>query len=116
LDADAALAALVGDRIFQASDLQEAPATKPFVVLRFLPTVPEVADARSHSLQAWAHDVPGSYVRIDDVLRKIRASLTSAANAGDFLEAIWNEDGPDLVDDVFRTVTRYSRYRIVAAR
>jgi len=110
----APLDALVENRILEASSVT-VHTTKPFIVIRMHTGFPvERSIGGRHYAQIWAHDEPGSYLRIDDILIETRKALESLPNTGDdgFLEARWIESGVDLKDDLLETITRYSRYQL----
>jgi hypothetical protein len=71
---------------------------------------------KSWNWGVWCHDVPGSYVAIDDILRHLRISLVDAAPYLDdewrITACEWLGDSPDLVDPDKTTVVRYGTYRI----
>lgn len=115
----APLLAVVGDdangdpNIHQASSLTVTPP-RPFVTFRMhtdFPLRPRGTGAREY-IQLWAHDDPGDYTRIDDILSHCRDALEAAAHSGTFLEARWIETGVDLKDDVMHTITRYMRFQL----
>lgn len=103
---------LVGQRIYEASSV-DVHTPKPFVVVRMhtgFPIRPVIGGR--HYAQVWAHDNPGSYLRIDEILVECRRAIEAHPPDGDFLEARWIETGVDLRDDGFETVTRYCRFQL----
>lgn len=112
LRGDAELAGLVGTRIHQANTLDRTPAT-PFLIFKLSTETPRAVPARNTLSQVWAHDTPGSYVRVDQILDRVKAVLEGQGNSGDFFKAEWLDDSEDLFDDGNNTVTRFSRYQLV---
>jgi hypothetical protein len=71
-------------------------------------------------LTVWAHDKDRDYGRIADVLRRVRDVLLDAVHVagadGWTLTLVeWDGEGPDLFDEGYNTVTRYSDF-VVASR
>lgn len=117
LSAWAPLDPLVGQRIFEASAVTVS-TKKPFIVIRMHTGFPvERSIGGRHYVQVWAHDIPGSYLKIDSILTECRKAIEASPNTGadGFLEARWIENGVDLKDDVLETITRYSRYQLTQA-
>lgn len=113
----APLAAQVGTRIYQSTALQEVPATKPYIMYRYLADVPELRgdDSTPVNRQAFmvmVHDLPGSYVRIDEILQILRGLFRDTSDpSADIIRCNWVDDSEDLRDDVMGTILRWSRYR-----
>lgn len=101
-------------RILEASSVNEVPE-RPFITYRMHTHFPlnRGLGQREYS-QVWVHDDPGDYMRIDDILGKIRRAVEAAPSEGEFLEARWIETGVDLKDDVMGTITRYIRFQHTA--
>lgn len=122
---------LVNDkRIYQASSLEGKPSDIvdpaeidrfPFIVYRLGPRTPGVMDdniplTERQALEVWAHDEGGSYKRIEAVLAELRPLLLLAPQTPPFVRAEWVEDGPELFDDGFGSITRWSRYQLIRGR
>jgi hypothetical protein len=105
---------LVGERIFEASNVDKH-VTKPLIVLRMHTEFPVARMGGRGYMQLWAHDKPGSYLKIDDILAESRKAIESIPPQNTFLEAKWIETGVDLRDDAMGTVVRYSRFQITHA-
>lgn len=110
LDEDTNIAALVGDRIY--STLDGSPDERPFIVIRFSGSVPDVGDFQDVAI--WVHDDPGSYVRIDTLLGLIRTKLVGPVAQQDAVAVVWQGDSPDLADDARGTVVRTASFRMAA--
>jgi len=115
LTGDAPLTALVGDRIF--GTLEGSP-DRPFVVIRFDPSVPAIKGAEVQDMTIWVHDEPESYTRIDEILPLIRAALEGPVSiAGENgIHVDWSGDSQDLSDDARGTILRSSSYRLAGRR
>lgn len=127
LSTDAALAALVpAARIFQDSAFGTEPGAassvnKPFLIYRVLITTTDIIPARTVNVQVWAHDSPGSFLRIDAILAAVTRALTTtpagAAGDGTSLLAIeWAGDSGDQYDPDLNTINRNATFRCVATR
>lgn len=113
LDGSAALDAYVEDRIWQNTALEHVPEIKPFLVYRFgARTSPLRGDDTvaiwSQAIQVFAHDVPGDYVQIEEILRVVHTLLIPSTNP----TVTWLEDSEDLRDDDFGTILKWSRYQL----
>lgn len=110
----AEVTALVGDRIFAASSLDESTSTpgRPFVTYRMHTDFPlnRGLGAREY-VQIWANDDPGDYMRIDRILKACRRAIEAIPSDQDFLEARWIETGVDLADAAMGTINRYIRFQ-----
>jgi len=103
---------LVGPRVFEASSV-DSHTMKPFIVIRMHTSFPvRPAIGARHYAQVWAHDEPGSYLKIDNILKEVRKAVEAAPPSGEFLEARWIETGVDLRDDGLETITRYCRFQL----
>ena len=97
-----------------ADSIQE----RPFINLQWGENNPGLAHVHRRSLVVWFHDEPGDYARIDVMLARVRAVLTSLAGVpapegGVLLEARWETDSGDLRDDARGTILRQSTYTLV---
>lgn len=107
-------------RIVQLSSLDEAPE-KPFIVYRLTGSgtgVTRRSPSKPVRLEVWVHDVPGSYTRIDDVLRavedKFKTVQHASSRAGESISQIdFDTRSPDLDDSGFRTICRMSSFTLI---
>lgn len=120
LTQNAPLAAVVpAADVYGAGSLLGAPERRPFIALRFGAETPELRDdekpvATSTGLTVYMHDDPGDYMRITTGLLLVRNALQGQVVDGvNGICAIWQTDSPDLSDDTFKTILRYSEYRLV---
>lgn len=106
--------------LFTTHDV-DTPQARPFVVLRWQNTVPGLGDddtrwVNTRRLQVWAHDDPGDYDRIDQILQRVRVVLKQlvGVNTGEsgswIAETNWEGDSDDLSDEAVGTITRNSSY------
>ena len=108
------------DSTFLTHD-KDTPQVRPLMVLRYQDTSPGMGPVKQRNLQVWVHDIPGDYTRIDRILRRVEAILTSlfGINAGDANSWIsqidWKGDSDDLDDDEAVTFCRYSNYTITGS-
>lgn len=65
---------LPADAVFQADTL-ESPNFFPFIVVRFLPEIGGVGPVSRRPFDLWGYDKPGSYTRIERILRKAAEEL-----------------------------------------
>jgi hypothetical protein len=95
--------------------LEETPATKPFIVFRFSATQPQVVVAAFQDATIWFHDV-GGYTRIDTLSQVVRELIVGPVAGDDAVHCDWLGDSPDLADDGRGTLVRNSVYRFVGRR
>lgn len=109
------LVALVGDRIHAASSLKNVPTT-PFITFRMHHTL-EVQGriGKRQHVTIWAHDEPGDYMRIDDMIAAIDAAMEAILPTGTLREVRWIEGSPDLQDDDMGTITRNTRFEMTSS-
>lgn len=110
LTGHAGLTAIVGGRIYQASNLFNVPK-KPFVVFRMHNAYVFQLGHRK-MVQVWYHDEPGDYSRIDQMMEHGKAALEAIPPHDNFLELRWFEDSVDLKDDDMGTICRNARYQM----
>jgi len=103
--------------------LADSPSpSRPFIVLRAGLRASEPMPGLRSKLSRWpyaiwAHDDPGSYLRVDSILSTIRNHLSSlgypvvaVSDNMRILEMVWGSDSEDLQDDGFKTAVRWSSY------
>lgn len=113
---------LPGIDVFEASAMEETPpANKRFVMYRMggrQPGAGGVGGSRQSVVEIWVHDAPGSYEWIENVLRAVDSRLEEiehyTVSEGDSIAAAtFESNSTDLYDDGFRTITKYTRHRLV---
>jgi hypothetical protein len=119
LKGSAELVAIVGNRVFSASAVNKQ-MKRPLVTIRSHTDFPAVRNVGQRGyIQVWAHDDPGDYERIDQILDLSRTAIEAVQPSvvlGPFLEARWIETGVDLRDDVMESITRYMRFQFTFTR
>jgi hypothetical protein len=61
----------------------------------------------------WAHDEPGDYGRIDQILRAVEEELLGPISLENGVRCRLDARSADLADDSFGTITRNSAFTIV---
>lgn len=106
-------AIFVPEAILGAGSLTERPNARPYMVLKFGNTTPNIGGSTFTELFVWVHDEPGDYGRIDSALRLVRAKLSGQVSDPSGISCNWQGDSVDLADDTFGTITRNSSYQLV---
>lgn len=97
--------------VYGAGSIGAIPAEKPFIVMRFGPVTRSIGNVGT--LTVWAHDEPGDYAKIDNILWHVRRLLDRAIPGEPGLITLqWTSDSADLADDGFGTITKNSSYRL----
>jgi len=100
-------------RIYGAGAMTGHPGAVPFLVLRFGPDESRAGRAaREGECAVWAHDDPGSYLRIDEVLAAVRVALDAPVSEAGAVAVEWQGMSGDLSDDQLDTITRNASYRL----
>ena len=81
----------------------------PFLVIRWEPTI-LTAPLGLYGFTLRAHDRGESYDRVDAMLEAAKALLTAVVHQQGITQIDWRGRSPDLVDDGYRTLTRYDTY------
>jgi hypothetical protein len=120
LTASAPLTAEIPAARWIAGGAVDEPPARPFAVVRITDSPPTPHGTAQPSVQIWVHDDRGSYVRIDKILKLIRAALESAVpmeNTTDRIVCVeWQGDSPDLTDEGYNTNTRNSGYTLTGRK
>lgn len=115
LTASADVTALVPQsNIFSSSGLTavgNVPATKPFIIYKFNSTDRPFPGAQTEEMQVWVYDDPGSYVRIDTILRRVIGTLDTPIVLPDGVCSRWIGNSGDLIDDILG-ITKYASFII----
>lgn len=113
LDGNSQVVSLAAGGIY--GQLEETPATKPFIVFRFNGTQPQAVVASFQDATIWFHDI-GGYTRIDELMGIVREALVGPVAGPDAVHCDWLTDSPDLADDGRGTLVRNSVYRFAGRR
>lgn len=107
------LMALLPGGVREIGSLRSVPTQKPFAVTRFSFEQNRLSGmAKALYSAVWVHDVPGTYMRIDEALTLVRRVLEAAPSDGTFVSASWIENSVDFRDDDMGTIVKYARFRI----
>jgi hypothetical protein len=117
LSADGELAALMEIPVDQLLDrvIRTGHTDIPNVclVVRWeSPTLDGLVGLQQFTLRA--HERSESYARIDALLDRAKVILTSVVHQYGITQIDWRGRSPDLVDDGYRTLTRYDTYFVAA--
>ena len=99
----------------------DTPQTRPFLQIRWGRTeigLKTTAVSR-RTITIWAHDLPGDYTKIDQILARVKALLPGLEGQnnglGYLLSAEWTGDSEDLADDGHGTITRNASFTLVGS-
>jgi diadenosine tetraphosphatase ApaH/serine/threonine PP2A family protein phosphatase len=106
------------ESIYGSGSIEQTPSQKPFIVLTFGVEQVELSDgeqpsATSQYFTLWAHDNPGDYQRLDQILSASRMALVGPVVGAGAICAKWMGDSGDIADDTYGTIVRNSEYRLV---
>ncbi len=124
----APLIALIGvgsPRVFAKKTMTSNKEDHPFIVYKLgysanediAENMPDGKVVARQFLQVWVHDysdtVTGDYMRIDNVLKQIRAALHMGSSVADgVIHCKYIETSQDLNDETLNTVVKYARFQI----
>lgn len=101
------------EHVHQSNSLEEVPDYEPFILYTFLGSNPgPFSGAKNLRAQIWVHDRGGSQVRIDRILDNVRAVMADQSSADEFIQAVWEGDSDDTVDNDLNTNTRNATFRL----
>lgn len=106
------------DWLFQFGSFNQAPAVRPFVVLKFQFTSENEAArgvGRTKPFQLWVHDTPGDFLRIDRIIDRAQVLLLTVPNQGDFIEFSSLGASDEFQDEEMGTILRYATFGMVAS-
>ena len=99
----------------------DTPQTRPFLQIRWGRTeigLKTTAVSR-RTITIWAHDLPGDYTKIDQILARVKALLPGLEGQnnglGYLLSAEWTGDSEDRADDGHGTITRNASFTLVGS-
>ncbi len=106
--------------IYGAGSLNAPPKVKPFLVIKFDgDTHGAIRAVEVTRLTLWAHDDPGDYLRIGDVLSAAKLALCGDGErvaVPGAIACVWRGNSGDLSDPDYGTIVRNSSYDLVAKR
>lgn len=130
LQADAELAEVVGDRIYESSalgvgDVPASPA-KPYILYTELPSSPyrdvrETSRAKARIFQIWCYDERGSFIRIERVLALVRETLLGSVaevspSGARCTDVEWQGESSDIVDVPLDSNAKFVLIRFTASQ
>jgi hypothetical protein len=115
---------ITSDSLYQAGTVDTLPS-KPALAMQWGDVTPgpyeTLTGASTSVLTLRAHDELGDYDRIDAILAAAKSTLCGAtairslsSPGWTLIQADWTGDGPDLRDDGYGTIVRFSNYRVAA--
>lgn len=116
---DAALSDLGFDRVYSSNEV-DTPQEERFIVVRWAqPGERAYGTKAADRADIWFHDKNRTYGEIDLGIERLKAILKDAVHVVGpdgwvLTQAHWNGDGPDLRDDGFGTVTRWSSITVIS--
>lgn len=116
---DAELAELGFDTVYTQNSV-DTPAEQRFIVIRWeQPAERAFGTKAADRASVWFHDKDRDYGQIDLGIERLKELLANAVHfpGGDgwvLTQAHWNSDGPDLADDGFGTVVRWSNVTVIS--
>lgn len=101
--------------IFGSGPAEARIDAKPFIIIRMMPSTIAVKEGIAYKTgaQIWAHDAPGSYVRIDSVLSAVTGALSGVVALPGAVRCTAQGRSQDLADDGFDTITKYASFELV---
>lgn len=120
LDANLDLTLLGFDAVMAGNSVDSPPQNR-FIVVRWEETVSAFQRRGTSRCQVWFHDVDRDYGAIQDAMELVKIVLEEAvhvpgADGVTLTTCKWDEDSPDLFDDGYKTVTKYSVFTVCARR
>lgn len=116
---------LIGDaepRVFAKKSMTSAIEDCPYLVYKLgysaAEELSEDTDAGRQFIQIWVHDFAdehvGDYLKIDEVIRQIKAAFYLQTSPADGIIAVrYLETSQDLNDETLNTVFKYVRFQLV---
>lgn len=112
-------------RVFAKKSMTSNKEDHPYIVYKLgfaanediAENMPEGKIVSRQFLQVWVHDfsdsVTGDYMRIDSVLKQVKAALHMGSSVADGVIACkYIETSQDLNDETLNTVVKYARFQI----
>jgi hypothetical protein len=115
---DPTLSALLPGGVHQTTSIDRTPTQKPFIIYRVIAHRPDHRGddqdiLRSENFLVFVHDVPGDYLKIDNILRQLKLLYINAKDVNAGVGCVsWLEDSEDFRDEDMGTIMKYGRYSI----
>jgi len=117
--ASAPLVSLLPGGIHQTTSLNTAPHQKPFTMYRQTSDVSTLRGdgqerIRSNGYMIFVHDVPGDYLKIDEILEQMKLLFQDTVDqANGVAKSLWLETSEDVRDDDMGTIMKFARIQVV---
>ena len=97
----------------------DTPEDQRFIIVRWLDHTQSFGLIGPRRVNIWFHDRDQDYARIDAAIAIVKGVLGDAVHVTGvdgrtITQADWRGDSQDLIDDGFKTQTRYSGYDVVS--
>lgn len=101
------------------SNSVDTPTDDKFIIVRWGEHTQAFAQRGPRRVNIWFHDRDQDYMKIDDAVKVVKGLLDGAVHVVGtdgwvITQADWRGDSQDLIDDGFKTQTRYSGYDVVS--
>jgi hypothetical protein len=113
------LVALLPGGVHQSTSLNASPHLKPFIMYRQTSDVgnfrgDDGEQARSNGYMIFVHDVPGDYLKIDDVMEQLKTLFQDIVDqANGVVKSFWLETSDDIRDDDMGTIMKFARVQVI---
>lgn len=113
-----AIKAANGFDVYAGGSLTGSPEKRPFIVINVGSDFPELNDGdvpawSKRSASIWVHDDPGSYDKIDTIIKAIRDKLVGQVAQADAICITWDGDSDQFADDMMGTIVRNTSYQLI---
>jgi hypothetical protein len=118
MSGDMTLMALLPGGVHLSTSIDKTPENKPYIMYRQAADRPDLRgddsdQAESTTWLIFAHDVPGSYSRIDAIQARIKELFRETKDPDEgIIRCHWLESSDDFRDDEMGTITRYCRVQV----
>lgn len=113
----------MADRIVPRESQNTVNLSKPFIIYGLgnntNEDLSEDEDHEAHRqfFQIWIHDEPGSYIRIDDAIRIIKALFNGRSHPPSHVLTVrWLENSAEFSNQTYNTIFRYMRFQAIIAK
>lgn len=111
---------LVKERLFSSESPDTVERDKRWGVIRWLDRAKAFEITGARLMEVWVYqpkELGRDYGTIDAAIDRVKELITQAeqvpgADGWTFSGAIWDSDSPDLTDEGFNALTRFSRFRV----
>lgn len=112
IDALAVQTGVPAGQVLGAGSLDENIGTLPAIIIKTGVESPgPFPGVTTQSAVLWVHDAPGSYLRIDEIIKALKALDGQVVDSGG-VACRWAGDSTELADDGFHTITRNTSFNL----